>query len=312
MKYAYHPKVTIVIPVYNGELYMKYAIDSALKQTYDNLEVLVINDGSKDRTDQIAKEYGDRIRYISKENGGVSTVLNMAIREMHGEWLSWLSHDDVYLPEKVESQVRRLNELIFSGVAETEIGKYVLSCQSQRIDEQGNLLPRGTKHHPVFQDKYDLISQEICNYSIGGCTVLASRTAYQAVGGFDEANRTISDTDMWFKLMLKGYHFDFCDVPYVQSRYHKGMVSIVRNTLVEQERERFYTGTIEKIHPYLTNQQRFHIAVAMTKAGLNEAADTALKPEERTVKQKIEIKQAVLRRAVRNVLRTVYRKIRWR
>ena len=66
------PLVSIIIPVYNGENYLQQAIDSALAQTYGNLEILVINDGSTDegRTEQIALSYGDKIRYISKENGG--------------------------------------------------------------------------------------------------------------------------------------------------------------------------------------------------------------------------------------------------
>ena len=68
------PKVSIVIPVYNGADYMRYAIDSALNQTYKNIEVIVVNDGSKDdgKTKKIAKEYGDKIKYYEKENGGVS------------------------------------------------------------------------------------------------------------------------------------------------------------------------------------------------------------------------------------------------
>ena len=70
-----NPKVSIIIPIYNGEKYMNEAIDSALSQTYDNCEIIVINDGSTDHTEAIAKSYGDKIRYFYKENGGVSTAL---------------------------------------------------------------------------------------------------------------------------------------------------------------------------------------------------------------------------------------------
>ena len=94
------PLVSIVIPVYNGASYLREAIDSALAQTYSDVEVIVVNDGSTDggKTRDIASSFGDRIRYIEKVNGGVATALNLGIREMCGKFFSWLSHDDVYLP----------------------------------------------------------------------------------------------------------------------------------------------------------------------------------------------------------------------
>ena len=78
----FNPLVSIVIPVYNGENYLKEAIDSALAQTYKNIEVIVVNDGSSDKTDEICKSYGSKIRYFKKENGGVSTALNLGIEKM--------------------------------------------------------------------------------------------------------------------------------------------------------------------------------------------------------------------------------------
>ena len=87
------PLVSIIIPVYNGSNFMREAIDSALAQTYPNIEILVINDGSTDNTREIALSYGDKIRYFEKENGGVATALNLGIREMRGEYFSGLSHE---------------------------------------------------------------------------------------------------------------------------------------------------------------------------------------------------------------------------
>src|SRR4030065_1713637 len=95
-------KVSIVIPVYNGSNYLRGAIDSALAQTYKNIEVIVVNDGSDDggKTEAIANSYGDKIRYICKKNGGVSTQLNVGILAAGGEFISWLSNDDGYIPDK--------------------------------------------------------------------------------------------------------------------------------------------------------------------------------------------------------------------
>ena len=102
------PRVSIVIPVYNGANYLAQAIDSALAQTYSNVEVVFVDDGSTDggETERVARGYGDRIRYLRKENGGVATALNAGIEVMTGEYFSWLSHDDLYLPEKVALQVQ--------------------------------------------------------------------------------------------------------------------------------------------------------------------------------------------------------------
>ncbi len=104
------PLVSVIIPVYNGSNYLREAIDSILAQTYPNIETIVINDGSTDngQTEDIILSYGDKVRYIYKENGGVATALNMGIAQMKGEYFLWLSHDDVFYPDKVQKQVQLL------------------------------------------------------------------------------------------------------------------------------------------------------------------------------------------------------------
>ena len=107
MNKEFKPKVSIIIPVYNGENFLEQAINSALHQTYDNIEVIVINDGSNDKgkTEAIAKKYNDKIKYFYKENGGVASALNMALEKMSGDYFSWLSHDDLYYDDKIEKQI---------------------------------------------------------------------------------------------------------------------------------------------------------------------------------------------------------------
>lgn len=107
-----NPLVSIIIPVYNGSNYLKEAIESALCQTYKNLEILVINDGSNDKglTHNLAISFGDKIKYYKKENGGVSSALNFGISKMNGEYFSWLSHDDIFKPEKTELQISFINK----------------------------------------------------------------------------------------------------------------------------------------------------------------------------------------------------------
>ena len=105
-----YPLVSVAIPVYNGANYIRDAIDSVLAQTYPNLEVLIVNDGSRDEglTEEIALSYGDRIRYFFKSNGGVASALNLALKEAKGDYFCWLSHDDIYLSEKVAREMEVL------------------------------------------------------------------------------------------------------------------------------------------------------------------------------------------------------------
>jgi glycosyltransferase involved in cell wall biosynthesis len=105
------PLVSIIIPLYNGSNYISEAINCALIQTYTNIEIIVVNDGSKDNGAgrEIALSFGEKIKYFEKENGGVSTALNFGISKMNGEYFSWLSHDDIYLPNHIENQVKCLS-----------------------------------------------------------------------------------------------------------------------------------------------------------------------------------------------------------
>lgn len=311
MAEIYQPKVTVVMPVYNGEKYVGKAIESALNQTYKNIEIIVVNDGSTDNTDDAVKPYLDRVSFYKKENGGVSSALNLAISKASGVWISWLSHDDLYAPQKIEKQINRLNEILGENPG-CDIEKYVLSCGDCRIDENGERLPRGGTSHPSYTDCYDLVAKEIINYSIGGCTVLAPKSAYDSVGGFDEGNRTISDADMWFRLMLSGYIFDFSNEPLVLARYHKDMVSVKRKGLVDKEKQAFYINSIKAVAPHISDGQKCEIAVSMTKMSLDAAADVALESI-KTIgfSVKLEIFQAKIYRLIKGVLRTVYRKIKW-
>jgi glycosyltransferase involved in cell wall biosynthesis len=103
-------KITVAIPAYNAEPYLREALDSVLAQTCKPHEIIVVNDGSHDRTEEIALSYGSSIRYIKQENQGLSGARNTAIREASGDWIALFDSDDVMLPEKLERQTRVIEE----------------------------------------------------------------------------------------------------------------------------------------------------------------------------------------------------------
>ena len=266
------PRVTIVIPVYNGANYLHEAIDSALAQTYPNVEVLVVNDGSSDggATEAIARSYGTRIRYLAKPNGGVASALNLGLREMTGEYFSWLSHDDVYLPRKVAAQIER---------AGSEPRDAILYSDYEFIDPAGRHLRTRRVGDVGPSMRVALITGDPVN----GCTVLAPRSLLLRAGGFDESLRTIQDYDLWFRLAAD---HPFVHVPEVllKSRVHpdQGIRTIGTHfeectrrfqwfiaQLGEDEIRRIYGGSLASFYGRL--------ALNMKPRGFDEVARFALR-----------------------------------
>jgi glycosyltransferase involved in cell wall biosynthesis len=144
-----NPRVSIIVPVYNGSNYMREAIDSALAQTWPNTEVIVVNDGSRDdgATEAIVRSYGDRIVFVNKPNGGVGSALNAGIRAMSGDIFCWLSHDDRHHPEKTAVQVANWNangqqqEILFSRQKHCGEKPNRLSLTTAAVVETARLLP---------------------------------------------------------------------------------------------------------------------------------------------------------------------------
>jgi glycosyltransferase involved in cell wall biosynthesis len=203
------PLVSIIIPVFNGSNYLGEAIDSALSQTYSNIEVIVVNDGSEDNnlTKNLALSYGKKIRYIEKSNGGVSSALNEGIKHMNGKYFTWLSHDDVYLPEKIEQQI--------SFVINNKLK--VVYCNYIFINDLGHNI----NIKPLVKEfiEYDLAFQLLIGYPINGCTVMIEKSVFEKVGIFNIDLKHTQDYDFWVRI-LKFYHFNFLDIVVMKSRIH--------------------------------------------------------------------------------------------
>ncbi|HPI71773.1 MAG TPA: glycosyltransferase family 2 protein [bacterium] len=103
------PLVSVVIPTFNRADLLPAAIDSVLGQTYERLEILVVDDGSTDHTMEVLRPYADRIRVIAGEHRGPSAARNLGMRAATGEYLCFLDSDDVYYPYKVQAQVEQMS-----------------------------------------------------------------------------------------------------------------------------------------------------------------------------------------------------------
>lgn len=227
------PLVSIVIPVYNGSNYVREAIDSALAQTYKNIEVIVVNDGSKDdgATERICLSYGEKIRYIQKENGGVSSALNVGIKNMKGEYFSWLSHDDKYENDKIEKQINRLNE------CEDDI--CVLLCESKQIDSNSNEIKNALRKNRFPKSRVYSSEQTLENLflhgAFNGCALLIKKNVFEQCGLFNEKLRYCQDALMWHKIHLKGYKLAYSDDICVCNRIHNKQVTQTGRNLLYKD-----------------------------------------------------------------------------
>lgn len=217
------PKVTIAIPVYNGSNYLAEAIDSALGQTYGNLEVLVVNDGSRDggATERVAMSYGDRIRYISQENTGVGGAMNAAIAHASGDLFSWLSHDDIFLPEKTTEQVEAY---LYLGNPDVSLfSDYFL------IDGSGAVFQEVRFPQEEFMDTPSIA---LLRGKVNGCTLMIPTRVLREVGPFDSALKHVQDYDLWNRIQQK---YDFIHLPrtLIKYRVHTDQDSKKPDAIVE-------------------------------------------------------------------------------
>lgn len=222
------PLVSIIIPVYNGGNYLKDAINSALAQDYEHFEVIVVNDGSKDDwiTENICRSYGDKIRYFQKENWGVGSALNFWVRKAKGNYISWLSHDDIYLSNKISEQIRYLQKWKFSK-------ETIFSTDVETINSAGVRINSLSLDYEEENFIYELLMRGVINW----CTLLIPISAFSDVGWFDETLRTTQDYQLWFRFIKAGYKFSHIPKVLVRSRTHTEQDSVTKKYLAEQERK---------------------------------------------------------------------------
>ena len=230
-----NPKVSIIIPVYKGKDFMREAIDSALAQTYKNIEIIVVNDGSDDNgvTKNIAESYGTKIRYFEKENGGVSTALNLAIDNMTGDYFSWLSHDDRYYPNKIESQIKYLKQFD---------EKTILYSDYDLMDENSNVFARSIKDHNELTEKPEYA---LLRGSINGITLLIPKQAFKDCGYFREDLRCTQDYELWFR-MFKKYKFVHQPEILGTTRLHKNQTGNTNPNVLKENNE-LWINLIESV-----------------------------------------------------------------
>jgi glycosyltransferase involved in cell wall biosynthesis len=200
------PLISVIIPVYNGEKTIRETIQSVLNQTFQNFEILVINDGSQDATLEIVNSIQDpRLKVFSYPNAKQAASRNRGFSHSTGEFIAFLDADDLWTPNKLEAQLKALQDNPQAAVAYS---------WSNCIDETGKFL-REASHSALSGDVYAKLL--LCDFLDNGSNPLIRRQALIEVGSFDESLPPAEDWDMWLRLAAR-YHFVAVPYPHILYR----------------------------------------------------------------------------------------------
>ena len=217
------PLVSVIIPAYNAERFLRDAIESALSQTYTPIEIIVVDDGSTDATPEILQAYADKIKIIRQDNAGLSAARNLGIAHSRGEWVAFLDADDMWDPEKIELQLSASQE-----------GDCIVYSNARIIDESGTVITVGGKESrkAVFPTLLDFIDSN----PVLVLTAIVRREALNKVGGFDSSTRLpAEDYHLWLRLAASGYKFCYLESVLASRRIHSTNMSSDRIRMVRGE-----------------------------------------------------------------------------
>lgn len=223
---------SIIIPVYNGEKYILECVQSALNQTIP-CEVIVVNDGSTDRTHDILLGFNN-ITYLIKPNGGTASALNLGIRNSNGNWIHWLSADDVLYPNAVENMLKEIM------ITPNQIN-YVYYSNYDIIDENSGRI--GQFIEPTernLKTREERFNELMGNYYGNGSSSMIHKSVFKNIGYFDETLDHSEDYDFWLKAMSKGMDLKLIPINTLMYRRHsEQMTNKVGGSLNDLIRSRY-------------------------------------------------------------------------
>jgi|SRR5215216_4828724 len=255
-----NPTVSVVIPVFNGENYMRLAIESVLCQTFQDFEIIVVDDGSKDSTPEIAQSFGERVRYVRQENAGVAAAVNHGISLARGRYFAWLSHDDLWAPQKLAEQLQALERVDGPAVCYTDIkwidgeGK-VFDEKELPLPERSELVRAILRWDVVLYAAYSLVFELRC---------------FEQVGLYDLQKRYTQDADMLLRLART---FAFVRVPEKLTFVREHGTRESKRPAFVTECDAFYRGWLDAITPAELSASDSALARAISR---KEMADVFL------------------------------------
>ncbi len=223
------PTVSVVILVYNGEQYLRSALDSVFAQTFQDFEIVCVDDGSTDRSLAVISEFGKRVMVVQQRNAGQGAARNAGVRHASGRYVAFLDQDDRWYPAKLERQVQ---------VLENEPEVVLVYCNSDRMDAEGNLVGTGV----TLAERKKALASPLGRLSGEGLilpsSMMVRRCVFEQIGGFDTELRGFEDFDLSARLRQHG-RFVFLEEPGMCYRVHQEGFSRSGGLAVVRSRERF-------------------------------------------------------------------------
>jgi glycosyltransferase involved in cell wall biosynthesis len=222
--------VSAVIPVRNGANYLAEAIESCLRQTFPVHELFVVDDGSTDGTPDIARGFGERVRYIRQDWSGTATALNAGIRQSAGEFLAFLDHDDLWLEDKIERQIAcfRHNEPL----------EAVFGHVQQFISPELK---------PLLEGKIQIPSAPQPGIQISA--MLVRRAAWQRIGPFESGKDAFAFPAWYARAVDMNFKTEVLPETVARRRIHN-------SNYVRQERERLNEQMLDLLHQKIARRRR--------------------------------------------------------
>jgi len=247
-------KVSIVIPVYNAEKFLKESIDSALNQTYQDIEVIAVNDGSTDNSGKILDSYSDKIKIVNQKNGGISSALNAGIKKMTGEWFKWLSADDVLYPQAVV-------ELISEAKKLSDKKHTILYGNFDNIDSESKLID-----HVIEPNYNDLNSFDfnviLLDHLIGnGTTSLVHKSTIDEYGLYKE-KIDFEDYELWLRYcILHSCRLRLVPKKIAMYRIHSGQLTKAKLKKGTDVRDNLRKSILDQLSP--TDRKKYEDALRL-------------------------------------------------
>ena len=216
-------KISIVIPIFNAEIFIEDCVNSALNQTYKNIEIIAVNDGSTDTSLSILNNFKPKITIIDQKNGGTASALNAGIKNMSGEWFKWLSADDLLKPDAIEKLVLEIKKL------GKDAENCILYSNYDLIDQRGNVMDTFVEPNynsfSAFQKNVILLD----HYYGNGTTSIMHKSIFEKCGSFDESLKFKDDYEFWLRCcILFNYNLHLLPENLAQYRIHQNQMTQVR------------------------------------------------------------------------------------